>query len=67
MRRDAVEFGNALAQLLTDPDGRQRHGEFGRAIAAGATWRDTARRMTDVYEAAVAGARHLVEIPETRV
>jgi glycosyltransferase involved in cell wall biosynthesis len=48
-------IAEALARVLGDTELRDRLGAEGRAQAATATWSATARSMTSIYEAAIAG------------
>jgi glycosyltransferase involved in cell wall biosynthesis len=52
--RDAGAIVSAVRKLLDDPDRRRRLGEAAHASVAGMSWRTTAARTIDVYEAACA-------------
>jgi glycosyltransferase involved in cell wall biosynthesis len=50
--RDAEAIVAAVTSLLADPDRRRRLGDAGRDAVAGMSWRATAMRVLDVYNAA---------------
>jgi glycosyltransferase involved in cell wall biosynthesis len=50
--RDAEALASAVVRLMGDPELRHRVGDAGHDAVAGLTWRATAQRTLDVYEAA---------------
>lgn len=50
--RDAGAIVSAVTHLMSHPDRRRRLGDAGRAAVAGMSWRATATRVLDVYNAA---------------
>jgi glycosyltransferase involved in cell wall biosynthesis len=52
--RDAGAIVSAVRKLLDDPDGARRLGGAAHASVTGMSWRTTAARTIDVYEAACA-------------
>jgi glycosyltransferase involved in cell wall biosynthesis len=50
--RDPDAIVSAVTSLLSNPDRRRQLGDRGRDAVAGLSWRTTARRVLDVYNAA---------------